>query len=124
MPAVMELAINEEVALREAITKRAHELWEQRGCVDGHAEEDWAQAEAEVREALARQTHVWTGLLQVRAGNVVYTCRYDKKCGAYKPGELSRGEPVHLRFIGEKIYLKIRGRELETTIVRRSRQSS
>ncbi len=128
MPVVTEPYINENInekaALHEAITRRARELWQQRGCVDGHAEEDWAQAEAEVMERFARQKYASTGLLTVRAGNVVYTCRYSKNCDTYKPGDLYPGEPVNLRFVGEKIYLRFRGRELETTIVRRSRQSS
>lgn len=35
-------------ALQEEIRLRAHELYEARGREDGHAEEDWLQAEAEV----------------------------------------------------------------------------
>jgi len=49
----MELRHSE--ALHEEIRLRAHELYEARGREDGHAEEDWLQAEAEV---LARhRTH-------------------------------------------------------------------
>jgi DUF2934 family protein len=40
------------VELQERIRLRAYELYEQRGRVDGFAEEDWAQAE---REVLAHQ---------------------------------------------------------------------
>ena len=37
----------------ELIRARAHQLYEERGCEDGHAEEDWLQAEVEIlsREA-------------------------------------------------------------------------
>jgi len=34
--------------LDEKIRVRAYELYEQRGRVDGHADEDWLQAESEV----------------------------------------------------------------------------
>jgi hypothetical protein len=34
--------------LREEIRHRAHELYEQRGRVDGYAWDDWFQAEAEI----------------------------------------------------------------------------
>jgi H+-transporting ATPase len=36
--------------MREMIAKRAYELYEQRGRQDGMAEEDWVQAEREIRE--------------------------------------------------------------------------
>lgn len=36
---------------RERIMQRAHELWKQRGCPEGSAEEDWLQAEKEVTAA-------------------------------------------------------------------------
>src|SRR5713226_7679903 len=39
-----------QVELAAEIRRRAYRLYEQRGRVDGHALEDWAQAEAEVRE--------------------------------------------------------------------------
>ena len=36
--------------LIERIKQRAFELYEARGCVDGNHEEDWANAEREIRE--------------------------------------------------------------------------
>jgi hypothetical protein len=35
----------------DRIAERAYELYEQRGCLDGHALEDWTQAEREIRGA-------------------------------------------------------------------------
>ncbi len=35
--------------LTEMIRVRAYELYEQRGKIDGHAEEDWLQAESEIK---------------------------------------------------------------------------
>ena len=36
----------------ERIAKKAHELWEQRGCREGHDVEDWFDAEAIVMEEI------------------------------------------------------------------------
>jgi hypothetical protein len=36
--------------LEEQIRRRAHELYEQRGRLDGYALDDWLQAEAEVSD--------------------------------------------------------------------------
>jgi len=36
----------------EKIRARAYELYEQRGRIDGHASDDWLQAEAEVLRAM------------------------------------------------------------------------
>jgi hypothetical protein len=40
---------NEE-ELRSAIRRRAYELYQQRGCMDGNDLDDWLQAESEVLE--------------------------------------------------------------------------
>ncbi len=40
--------------LEGAIRLRAYELYVQRGCQDGYAQDDWLQAEAEVRSQMAR----------------------------------------------------------------------
>lgn len=37
------------VNIDEAIRQRAYELYEQRGCQEGNAMEDWLRAEAEMR---------------------------------------------------------------------------
>jgi Protein of unknown function (DUF2934) len=38
---------------REEIERKAYEIYEQRGCEDGHAEEDWFAAEHELIEQFA-----------------------------------------------------------------------
>ncbi len=40
--------------LEQAIRRRAYELYEQRGRHDGHAQDDWLQAEAEVLSRYSR----------------------------------------------------------------------
>ena len=34
---------------RERIERRAYELYVERGCGDGHADDDWCRAEREIR---------------------------------------------------------------------------
>ena len=47
-----EILTNRDAAItthdKENVRARAHELYEGRGRIDGHAEEDWLQAEGEV----------------------------------------------------------------------------
>jgi Protein of unknown function (DUF2934) len=43
------LSHRDEGNMQERIRQRAYELYEERGCHDGHDEEDWAQAEEQVR---------------------------------------------------------------------------
>lgn len=43
-PVTSEITENTE----ELIRLRAYQLYEQRGCEEGHAEEDWLQAESEI----------------------------------------------------------------------------
>jgi Protein of unknown function (DUF2934) len=43
-----------EAVVEEKIRRRAYELYEERGREEGHAEEDWLRAEAEVRNPAYR----------------------------------------------------------------------
>jgi hypothetical protein len=106
-------------SIHEAIAHRARELWEERGCVDGHAEEDWARAEAEIRKRVAMRNKAVTRRILVKAGETVYTGEYDASAH-YSPGELCEGEQIRLHFSGEKMWIQLGGgRELETRIVKR-----
>lgn len=40
---------------REEIERRAYEIYEERGCEDGHADDDWFAAERELSERLAAE---------------------------------------------------------------------
>ncbi len=42
---------------RNEIERRAYEIYEQRGCEEGHAEEDWFAAEHELNARLASEGH-------------------------------------------------------------------
>ncbi len=54
-----ELLTNRDGAIttydEELVRARAYELYEVRGRIDGHAEEDWLQAEGEVAEGKERK---------------------------------------------------------------------
>ncbi|HEX5423355.1 MAG TPA: DUF2934 domain-containing protein [Candidatus Acidoferrales bacterium] len=41
---------------RDEIEVRAYEIYEQRGCEDGHADDDWFAAERELTERSAPET--------------------------------------------------------------------
>src|ERR1700688_3612523 len=103
--------------LREAIRRRAKELFEHSGAVAGRDAQNWYQAEAEIlrEEAprLARRAVV------VNVDGVVYTGEYESETAdGYAPGEWKRGDPIPIRLSGDKLYLRRRnGRELQTTVV-------
>jgi hypothetical protein len=108
--------------LHAAITRRAHELWEERGGVDGSADEDWAQAEAEVMRWWREQRAQRPAFIVVKVGDFTYTGEYDPiRCNYYRPGDLGRGTRVPVRFQDDRMYVRLHdGRELETKIVRRA----
>ncbi len=39
----------------EQISKRAHDIWLKRGCKPGHDEQNWLEAEAQLRAEMARR---------------------------------------------------------------------
>lgn len=41
--------------VREEIAKRAYTIFEQRGCVDGHDQEDWYEAEKQLIRELRQE---------------------------------------------------------------------
>jgi Protein of unknown function (DUF2934) len=43
-----------EIDAQQKIQQRAYELYEERGREDGHAEEDWLRAEAEIRKPASK----------------------------------------------------------------------
>ena len=110
---------NDSPQLQEAIRRRATELFQHGGKVEGHDAENWYQAEAEVlRESAA---HALRRAVVVNVRGVVYTGEYEStSADGYLPGEWEPGDPVPVRLAGDKLYLRRpNGRELQTTIVKR-----
>jgi hypothetical protein len=110
-----------DTELRKAIARRARELWEQRGRVDGHAEEDWLQAEAEVLQSQKHAASPKTSFIMVKFAGSLYTAAYDPEhCDGYRPGELRKGAPVAIRLTADRLYLKRpNGQELEARILKK-----
>lgn len=104
---------------QQAIRRRAAELYQLRGQAEGHDLENWCQAEAEILRETA--THSVRRAIVVNFDGVVYTGEYEStSADGYTPGEWKSGDPVPVRFVGDKLYLRRRnGRELQTTIVKR-----
>lgn len=112
--------INEHYSphMREAIRRRATELYESSGGVAGHDMENWFRAEAEVLRESGSQARP---AVVINLDGVVYTGEYEPASAeGYRPGEWKIGDPVPVRLDGDKLFLRRRnGRELQTTVVKR-----
>lgn len=53
---VLTEPLNPLASLAEQIRRRAYSVWLEHGCREGHALEDWRQAEAEILKAI-KKTH-------------------------------------------------------------------
>lgn len=105
--------------IREAIRRRATELYHRSGKLAGRDAENWYQAEAEiVREFSQRPAQA---VVVVKVDGVVYTAEYARDlCDGYIPGEWRKGDPVKVRLTGDKLYLRRpNGRYLETTVIKK-----
>ena len=105
--------------MREAIRRRATELYHRKGAVEGHDFENWYQAEAEILREFAANAVLRAVVVNLQG--VVYTGEYEAACAeGYTPGEWKSGDPVPARLAGDKLYLRRpNGQELQTTIVKR-----
>ena len=110
---------NHSPRLLEAIRRRATELYQGSGAVEGHDAENWYQAEAEIIRESA--SHSIRPAVVVNVQGVVYTGEYESSSAAgYSPGEWKPGDSVPVRLVGDKLYLRRRnGCELQTTIIKR-----
>jgi hypothetical protein len=116
---MVRMSANYSPEVREAIRRRAIELYERSGEVAGHDSENWYQAEAEIlRESVG--TPIRRAIV-VNIQGVVYTGEYEcTSADGYTPGEWTPGDPVPVRLSGDKLYLRRpNGRELQTTVVKR-----
>ena len=104
--------------LQEAIRQRAEEIYIRSGKIPGHDTENWMQAEAEIRREAA-QGRSRRPAIVVTVNGVQYVGEYDlDSSGGYSPGEFASGQPLAVRFDGDKMCIQRRnGTELETTIV-------
>jgi hypothetical protein len=105
--------------LHDAIRQRAEQIYLRSGGIPGRDLENWAQAESQIlleMEKAQRRTAV-----VIAVNGVQYVGEYDPNaCDGYLPGEFQPGQPLSIRFDGEKMLVqRANGSELETTIVAR-----
>ena len=105
--------------LEQAIRLRAQQIYERSGRIPGHDLDNWSQAEAEILREYA--TPAARKAIVINVEGVVYTGEYEAaSAGGYAPGEWHAGDPVPVRFLADKMYIRRRnGQDLETTIVKR-----
>ena len=106
--------------LKEAIRRRAREIYERSGQLAGRDEQNWKQAEADVLRGYGAQS-TRKAMIVILIDGVQFTGEYVVSASdGYKPGEWYAGAPVPVRFEGEKMFLRRRnGQELETIIVKK-----
>ncbi len=111
-------APSELADLQELIRHRAEEIYFRTGSVPGRDVQNWTQAEQEILQECQqlRRTAV-----VVEVDGVQYVGEYTAESAkGYRAGEIVPGDPVELRFEGDKMFLRrLNDEELETTIVHR-----
>jgi hypothetical protein len=106
--------------MRQAIGRRAEEIYIRNGKIPGHDLENWIQAEAEIlRESVEGSAP--KNSIVVKVAGVQYVGEYDaESSGGYVPGEFSAGDPISVRFEGDKMFVqRANHTELETTVVKK-----
>jgi hypothetical protein len=107
-----------EGELREAMRRRAEEIYEKSGRIPGRDLQNWFLAEAEIRRETATRSPRKAAVV-VKVEGVQYIGEYDSALAlGYAPGEFIAGDPVRVRFESGKMFvLRPNGQHLETTIV-------
>lgn len=103
----------------DAIGHRAEEIYIRSGRIPGRDIENWIQAEKEILSEAAGHLH--RTAVAVKVSGVYYVGEYSvDSADGYVPGEFAVGDPITVRFDGNKMFVRRNsGRELETTIVKR-----
>lgn len=111
-------APSELADLQERIRRRAEEIYFRTGCVPGRDVQNWNQAEQEILQECQQPRRK---AVVVEVDGVQYIGEYAaESSNGYRPGEIAAGDPVELRFEGNKMFLRrLNGEELETNLVQR-----
>jgi hypothetical protein len=109
-----------ETELREAMRRRAEEIYEKSGRIPGRDLQNWFMAEAEIRRETATRSPRKPAVV-VNVEGVQYVGEYDSALASgYTPGEFVAGDPVRVRFESGKMFvIRTNGQHLETTIINR-----
>ncbi len=117
-PAIQPIPGMSTAEVREAIRRRAEEIYQNSGSIPHRDLQNWALAEDEIRmELAARSARKYAVVVSVEG--VKYVGEYNSAlAGGYNPGEFAAGDPVRVRFDSGKMFVeRPNGRQLETTIV-------
>ncbi len=101
-------------------SRRAREIYENGGKVAGRDLEHWTQAEAEMVQELSKLSDRRLAFV-VRVEGVQYIGEYSvASANGYTPGEFACGDPVPVRFVGNKMLVeRPNGKVLETIVAKR-----
>jgi hypothetical protein len=107
--------------LREAIRQRAEQIYIESGRIPGRDNENWAQAERELRSQRASLIAPGKNAVVVKVDGVGFIGEFDKEAsGGYIPGEFKAGGTVSVRFEGDRMFIRRpNGKELATRVVKR-----
>jgi hypothetical protein len=116
-PAMPKISARE---VQTAVSRRAREIYEKGGKVAGRDLENWMQAEAEIVREPSRLLDRRLALV-VRVDGVQYVGEYNlASANGYAPGEFASGDPVPVRFVGDKMLVeRPNGKVLETMIAKK-----
>lgn len=114
--------------LQESIRRRAEEIYDRGGRIPGHDIANWMQAEQEILCEAAKgniSSHASNAVRRavvVEANGQRYVGEYSPEtCDGYIPGEFVAGDPIPVRFEGNKMFVtRSNGKELETTLVKKT----
>ena len=106
---------------QEAVSRRAREIYEKGGKIAGRDLENWAQAEAEILRELSSLSGRRLAFV-VRVEGVQYVGEYSvASANGYAPGEFACGDPVPVRFVGNKMLVeRPNGKILETIVAQKA----
>lgn len=104
--------------LHDAIRQRAEEIYFESGGIPGRDQENWAQAEREIRARHAQKSS--RNAIVVKVHGVKYVGEYAPETSdGYVPGEFAPGEGVPVVIEGNRMLVhRSNGRVLETRIVK------
>ena len=106
--------------LREAIRRRAEEIYVRSGRIPGRDLKNWAQAEKEILQEISH-LELRRRAVVVKVHGVEYVGEYTPESSlGYSPGEFGEGMTIPVRFEGDKMFVtRPNGVELETTVVKK-----
>ena len=103
----------------DAIRRRAEEIYIRNGRIPGRDIQNWIQAEREILSETAE--HSDRSAVVIEVSGIRYVGEYSvETADGYAPGEFAAGDPVTVRFDGDRMFVKRNnGDVLQTTIVKR-----